>query len=309
MVYLLTYYYSGLPLPPFEMDLRRMHQAMTDYGQSLSVQFIRVRGQYVENLMGRGSGNPTDLRGSWLDDPDRLIYNARNSQQRKCELQVYVCRQYLSYHFEDLELALRMTAKLGPIFRGKNGPGPFIGTRMLYDALIYLKTFQDTRSRLYLKKADFIIKKSKQLVGLGCVNIPHVLAILKAERYGVVNSKMTKEVQLAFDKAISQSARAGCLFAKALASELAFKYFLRIHDRKQEHYLHQALIAYNEWGALGIVGHLFQKYGQCLGELKKEAETLVVSTTSSGGVLARSRIEKLMSSSSSKHFDLNGLVG
>lgn len=178
---------------------------------------------------------------------------------------------------------------------------------MLYDGLVYLGRFQETKFRLYLKKADFIIRKGKKLVGLGCVNIPHVLAVLQAERLAVINRKKTKEVQLAFDKAIAQSARAGCLFARALANELAFKYFHRIDNLKQEHYLYQALVSYNEWGALGIVKHLLEKYGHCLGEMKKDAQSLVVSTNSSGGVLARSRIEKLMSSS--KHFDLNDLSG
>lgn len=126
MAYMLTYYYSGLPLQPFEVDLRRMHQAMMECGQNLSIAFIEVRGQCLENLMGRGTGNPTDLTGSWLGDPDQLIADTRVQKQRKCEIQVYVCRQYLAYHFEDLQLALRMSDKLGPIFGSPNGTGVFV---------------------------------------------------------------------------------------------------------------------------------------------------------------------------------------
>jgi len=296
LVYIYCYYYCGLPLWPMYLDMMKMMQVLMDYGQVLGVSLLQIRGQLVQNLMGKGYGNPTDLKGDLLD-PDTQMIKWKEQKQEKGILLFYVSRQYLAYYFEDLELAEKMTYKLPRYWRGGGGPGLFLSTRLLFDGLIFLGRYKVSLKRRYLRKADLTLKECKNLVGLGCVNLPNVTALLEAERATAVEPKNTRKIQQLFDRAISLSGRTGFLSVQAMANELAFKYFQGRDPEWSKTYLYLSLELYSRWGAAGKVKQLMDKYGHHLGDKRQEAQSFLVPSRTEGGLRGRQRFESLRSSS------------
>jgi hypothetical protein len=159
MMYLLIYFYCGLPLPAVNSDVLQLDQLLDgklcyrgrlfaplfavrlsmfrsysesdvvfdhlliDYGQILPRALLRCHGQAIQNLMGLGHSEPYNLIGDLFDqDLELKLYNEENHGNLYDH--VHECRLFLAYLFGDLDLANCMAQKLPSTFTfGSRGPG------------------------------------------------------------------------------------------------------------------------------------------------------------------------------------------
>ena len=283
------------PLGPLNEDILRLQQLLMDLGQTLSLSLLQCKGQYVQNLMGKSKGKPTELSGS-LFDPEKWVKKWSETGNEKAVLHYQMCQMHLAYYFDDLELAGRIAAKLKIGFKDETGPGPWAPGRLMFHGLVFFALFKSTGKRRFLRKANQTIKICSGLAKIGCINVAPALSLLQAEQMASLHPDKSDDVQSAFEKAIVMSGRTGVLNIRALSNELAFKFF-QDHDKlKATAYLRESIDVYAQWGCNAKVTQLMRKHGALLGSKEKSMASILSSATSkscSSGILARPRFDSL----------------
>lgn len=253
-IYQTHYYYCGLPLNTGEKDLRAFIKQMKEYGQKKELSQYLPLWQMMLNLMSK-SENPTLLTGDAMDQ----------AEFEQSSLGVVVMKSYrmqLAYYYDELELAGSLMDDLRP--HSNSFVAPFFQiARRFFFALIRMgvarKAPMNKRKKLLQKIKKEDIDWLEERVSAGAINCLHKLYILKAEMATFDSGKDV--IKKAFEQAIMTSSRAGFSQDEALANELAASYFLSVGDfPNASDYLTRAHEKYSQWGALGKVKQLEQKY-------------------------------------------------
>ena len=257
--YLALYLCSGLPLGPLLHDTAKYRQEMLDYNQILTYQILAPYQQCFANLMGM-SASPVILEGEYIHLESFLsdVHEYLNSHALSS---VYKCRLHLAYHFDDLDIAY----KVSNILRGQvleaEGPSIFLPGIIFLKGLTSLALARSTGKRKHKREGGRALKRLERWAKGGAVNCVHLLLIVKAESAAVKKGTRGEDVRAAFDLAIRVCGRSGFVPDKALACERAGVYHVVHGDEyNASFYLGQAVDLYSEWGALGKVEFLKKKF-------------------------------------------------
>jgi hypothetical protein len=170
--------------------------------------------------------------------------------------------------------------------------------------LAYYGLYKCTKKSHFRRKGDRCKNLMEKFLSLGCVNVPHLVELLRAEQATINLSNKTEEVRAMFDKSIVWSGRAGFLANQALANELAFAYF-KEENRDlgwAKSYLYEAIELYNRWGAKAKVRQLVNEYGWLLDNKEQPTSAFLNNEPSdeckNTGILSRPQFHRLSHDSS-----------
>jgi predicted ATPase len=258
MGYSIVYYHCGLQLDPIEKDMRRFAEVLEDYGQTYYLAIYKPLLQFIFNLMGQ-SDDPKILTGEAMDQEEYFQMCTKTQNQRGLQL-LRLTRMFLAYFLNDLQLANRMAAKLDPPV--KDGPVPYLGPRFLFEGLIAFGLAKSTgRRRRYRSRGLRFLRKLEKFVDEGNNNCHHMMLLLRAELASLDND-VSREVQVAYDKAIRSAGRMGFMHHQAVGNELAGVYFLEQRNDRTwaSTYLTRSWELFDQWGAKPKTQHMEEKY-------------------------------------------------
>eukprot|EP00978_Attheya_sp_CCMP212_P048515 scaffold532450_cov102-Attheya_sp.AAC.1 len=249
-IYLQLYFYTGLPLAPFERDLRDFCGKMDEYNQAHTLFCTLPYWQGVLNLMGN-SKNPTELTGEVMNQSEFLQKCEETNDERGKQI-VWSVRLQLAYYFGDMDLAWDMAKRLWELEQKEADTSLTAYSLAFFSALVSLELSRrqgNRKRRKYRKHALKCIKKMRAWVKAGAINFTHKLVLLQAEYGSLISSP--DETKKAYNSAIAMAGRSGFMQDCALANERAGMFFARTGDSFwAREYLTRAQELYKEYGAL-----------------------------------------------------------
>ena len=261
-LYQVHYYYCGMPLASGEQDIRAFCKQMEEYQQYKELKTYQPLWQTMLNLMGK-SESPTEMTG------DAMI-QAEFLEGKMGVVVMHSYRLQLAYYFGDLVLAQEMMSKVRPHSNSFTAPFFQVARRFFFALVLMGLARQESsnkRKRIaLLKESAKDIQWLECRVRKGAINCLHKLLILKAEYETFVEVRKKKMVAppdmvKEYDKAIKAAGRSGFIQDEALANELAAMHFLSLCDLdRASWYITKSVQLYNEWGALGKVRQLEDRF-------------------------------------------------
>ena len=251
-------YLSGLSLKKIEEDLVVYVDLCAQCKQEMWMVMTGLQLQLVRNLMGK-STNPLMITceldfslvgGGGLTKSSQAVYT--------CLAMLYGL--VLSYHFDDLPLALE-TAKHCGISEKLIKPAPGVFFYRFYDGMVALKAARTIKKkkRKNIRQGRQAITKLEKMAHHCPENNMHKLSLLKAELMDL-QGNTTKAVDL-YSKAIHHAVEQGVLEVEALACECFGLALERWGDKSSANeYLKRAVEKYEEWGASGLASFKQKQY-------------------------------------------------
>jgi predicted negative regulator of RcsB-dependent stress response len=130
---------------------------------------------------------------------------------------------------------------------------------IVFVALSHYEVYKKTKKRSHLRAARKYTKIINGWVENGNINCAPGLALLKAEEVSLTGDLL--KIKEAYDDAIGIADRDGFRQYEALATERAGLVFKGKGDKKRAiAYLRQSCLLYEQWGAMGKVEDIQQKY-------------------------------------------------
>lgn len=260
--YAMLYIFCGLPLPPFDKDLRNYCGQLVLCRQNNPLAFMLVIMGLVTNLRGES------------EDPLNITWEScKNSFKRSHKMyfedfdcspssNIYLqCMQmFNAYIFCDMNLAKEAAERAN--FGRLPGRTHFCNLMHTFlEGLVYVSLYRQYKTRRYLKVLDRTIKELKGLAKKKVANCIGMLTLLQAERASLFVSASKDGVRALFDKAISQFARSGFTHFAAIANERAGEFMIHWCDEFWgKHYINEATLLFDEWGAVAKVATMLEKY-------------------------------------------------
>jgi len=259
-IYLQLYFYTGLPLQPYERDLNDFCMKMDEYKQEATLHVTLPYWQCALNLMGRAEKDPTELTGEVMDQAEYLETSEESNDERAKQI-VLSLRLQLGYYFGDLDLAQNMSKKLWKDFESKEEDTSLTSYGLtFYSALVSLEMARHKKTRKHKAHARKCIKKMESYVNAGAINYVHKLLLLQAE-YASLYRNASDEIKKMFEAAISAASRSGFVQDCALANERAGIFFGDFGDQFwASEYLTCAHELYEEYGAKAKANQLETSY-------------------------------------------------
>jgi len=124
-----------------------------------------------------------------------------------------------------------------------------------------------TKKTKYMAQAKRIHKELTNSLKNKNPNSLHCLSLLNAEKAALTNKKNREDdVRKQYNDAISMSTRGGYVHDTALAQERFADYlYSSVGDLQEAKYhLEKSIQRYTNWGAMGVVEHLHNKYHDVL---------------------------------------------
>lgn len=255
----------------------RFVEMLEHFGQADQLAVYKPTVQLIAQLMNLNDGkeasavNPLESARLDAHKLGGIISITLPEECSKLEKQFFYRQQMvLAYYLDDIELANKMSSKLGDPFI--EGPVSWLPPRLYFQGLVAVAMFRSTRKRCYHKQAKSCLQKLRRFTHEGNVNCHHMFLILEAESLSLstYNKKLKRthiaSVCGAYNKAIVSAGRLGFLNDQALANELCGAYCLTVVEDASlaSIYLTRAHHLYVRWGATGKVKQLDHKYGTYL---------------------------------------------
>ena len=260
-MYVMMYYYSGLPLGPLLDDSSAFGVQLDRYNQESMFMPVQIYKQTVMNLLGR-SANPVILTGTAMDQDESLrIANACNEMNKVQPLWFQL--NQLGFYFGDMDVAAKYGERL---WNRKRASGPMfhVPAYLMFLSLTAMEMARRTGKRTYRYNARKHTKQLSAWIKKKALNAQHKLLIVLADR--ARDRKSSEVVKTMFDDAIRSARRSGFTQDAALANELAGKHFLSVRDDfLASCYLSTAQELYDDWGATAKVDQMDATYRFLLG--------------------------------------------
>jgi len=264
LCYVLCYYAAGMPLgSSLGSKLRLFERACVELGQESFLLFFRLSRQFYLNLAGKsddgkksmkvgaGAPDPAAFEGEVFNEDEalgKLDGNARKMALRD----VSVFRLILALIFRDDSTAEAMVERLVsyPFF------DLFVVMQHLHLAFVGLALLtlgKEGKLKEHAKLAKKIKKHMKALDKAGSPNARPVYLCLEAS---------SRPGRASYDKAIAACSHARMIHLEAMMNERCGLYFQERGDDNDlmREYLTNAILGYNDWGALAKVNRLKEEF-------------------------------------------------
>ncbi|WP_421658992.1 trifunctional serine/threonine-protein kinase/ATP-binding protein/sensor histidine kinase [Leptothermofonsia sp. ETS-13] len=257
-------YLIGRELSHLEKEISAYSHILSSFKQTTTLNYCQIYWQAVLNLLGRVK-NPCILSGEVYDEAQALpLLLAANDITGLHYF--YLHRLILCYIFRDIDQALENAAKSREFLTGGTGFAT-VPIFYFYDSLTALAASSKTQSMdKLLACVEENQSRLKHWAHHAPMNYLHKFFLVEAERYRVLGQ--TTEAIEYYDRAIAEADKNGYLNDRALAYELAAKFYLAWGKEKiAQVYLADAYYSYARWGAVAKINDLENQYPQLLNSI------------------------------------------
>mmetsp|Transcript_27823 Transcript_27823/g.67361 ORF Transcript_27823/g.67361 Transcript_27823/m.67361 type:complete len:1915 (+) Transcript_27823:417-6161(+) len=260
--YLLSFYYSGLPLDSLLEDAERFVEQMEDYKQSSTLSAVVPLQHMLLCLSGEMNHSAGVLeaeeyiKGLPLSDEIRMNgFDAIKSYSLQRHLFVGDIQNATPY-YEELKDRPMGIVEASVLYQ----------TRIFYFALICFANQRKKDNALFKTRGKAYMDTIRHLVvGGGAANLAHKILLLEAEYATTNQSNLDQDSILKkYEQAIVAASRAGYLQDGAISSVFCALYCmkeLKSHEDAKFH-MARARDMYSAWGAHAIAQRLSKRYPQ-----------------------------------------------
>ncbi len=256
--------FLGCHLERISQTIEKYAPTLARLNHTIALHWTQLTQQVVANLLGRDK-NPCRLQGPFFDETKMLPLQIK-ANERNGIFQYYLSKLILALLFEKYDDAGENAALADKY--GDGGVGnPMHPPFFFYKAILLLeKCPLEARSeqKKFLRQIDSCRKKLKKWSHWAPMTYRHKWYLVEALYWA--QHKNDLQAMHCFDRAIELADENRFIHEKAIANELAAKYYLKQSKLKiARTYLCDARHAYTEWGARAKVTHLDLKYEFLLG--------------------------------------------
>ncbi|BAB72843.1 trifunctional serine/threonine-protein kinase/ATP-binding protein/sensor histidine kinase [Anabaena sp. FACHB-709] len=271
--YTLYLYLSGTELYSLEQEMSSYAQAIAQFKQKTSLNYLNIYYQSVYCLLG-DTENQLQIKGHIYDEEVMLPIHQQASD-RPAIYHLYINKLILCYLFCDYEQAIKHAEIAEQYLDGVLGIYVVV-LLPFYDSLarlaLYPHTTVDIQQEI-LHKVSENQAKIKQWADYAPMNHQHKFYLVAAEQNRVLGKYL--EAMNYYDLAIAEAKENKYLQEEALASELAAKFYWESGKEKiAQVYFTDAYYAYTRWGAIAKVKDLEQRYPQMFALLSRRSNLI-----------------------------------
>jgi predicted ATPase/signal transduction histidine kinase/DNA-binding NarL/FixJ family response regulator len=283
-------FFAGKELIQFERELATYADAVRQISQETALNSIKICWQAVLTLMGR-SQNQCQLKGEVYDEEEMLPLHQQTNDQLAIHY-LYLHKLALCYGFENYPEALKHIPHIESSF-GASAGQPTAIIFYFYDSLVRVAVYSETsqsEQQDILNRVQTNQEKIQKWAHYAPMNYLHKYYLVEAERHRVLGEKL--EAMEMYDKAIALAKENDYINEKALAHELAAKFYLSWgKEAIAQLYMQKAHYAYQVWGAQRKVDDLEEKYPYLLTgtSARSRSQTTVNQITNSLTTTSHSR--------------------
>ncbi|MBC7879632.1 MAG: response regulator [Anaerolineales bacterium] len=273
-------YAAGRELNELEREMAKNAVIINNLKQESIINYYNLYYQCVLNLLGKG--NDTRFLKGPAYDADKMAPRHLAADERSILLNVFLHPMILNYLFGDPKTALEYAEKTKPYLNG--GIGAYASVmHPFYESLIHIalwNMYSEEERKSKLKLIQVNQKKLMKWMKFSLGNTNHKITLINAElariqgEHGKAREYYDEAAKLAHENHFMQ--------IEALAYELAGKFYLeRAQEQLAQHYLRNAVYAYQQWGAVAKVRDLEETYPLLLVQEKSSRSTTSSSTSKS----------------------------
>lgn len=261
----------GKPLGELRENMAFYSQSIEQMKQETSLHLNGIFYQTALNL-SVPMDNPTVLRGEIYDENKMLpVYRKAGEKTAPCCL--YFEKLFLCYLFGDFENAKQNAAICKQYLPGCIGTF-YIPLLYFYESLALIALYPDTKEsekKAMIKQVHKNQKKIKKWAYYAPENHLHRVMLTDAEKFRVLGK--IEKAMAKYDQAVKTAGDHGFVHEKALAQELAFKFYMSLSKKTiAKAYLAEALENYARWGAQNKVEDLLKKHSKVIAEFYNPGE-------------------------------------
>jgi predicted ATPase/GAF domain-containing protein/tRNA A-37 threonylcarbamoyl transferase component Bud32 len=299
--------FVGQELTELASEIAAYDLAVSKLKQQSTLNYLKIYGQAVLNLMGRAE-NPYRLIGESYHEEIMLpLHLEANDRYALCAL--YVNKLFLCYLFGEYHQAVDNATVAQQYLDGATAT-LLIPLFNFYDSLAHLAVYDSVSSsgqQQILARVAAHQRKMQKWADHAPMNYLHKFYLVEAEQHRIQGCYV--EAMDFYDRAIESAKENEYINEEALANELAAKFYLDWGKVKiAKTYMSEAYYLYCLWGAMAKVKDLEAKYRQLLGKSsvsgsmtdKLRTTTNTVTETPSGEVLDLATIIKASQAISSE---------
>ncbi len=259
LVYGFTGFFAGIELEVLDQELARYDLVLGEFYQFSAKIYIDIIWQTVLNLRDYSSKSDV-LRGVAYDE-EIMLPKHEQELELTAIAQVYTCKLLLSYLFGNYNHCQDYIEKVKPYLMTISGI-MFYGVYHFYSALTYLALWEDINSQgNILKEIRYHQGILKQWADNAPMNYAPKWHLVEAEKQRILGNKA--EAIDHYELAISLSEQYNFINIRAIANELAGKFYLSWGKKKlAQYHLQESFYNYGLWGATAKINDLEEKYPQ-----------------------------------------------
>lgn len=264
--------YSGQILEVVEKEIDININRLQKIKQNLSIIWIKVFGQVVQNLQGKCE-DVLQFKGDYFDE-DKILPTIQDIGDIQGLQAFYLAKMVMNYYFKNYSTAIECVQKI------EENIGSFGGTIDLaifyfYDSLVRLAahfTLTKEEQNENLERVNKNQARMSTWARLAPMNFLHKFYLVQAELYKVTGNY--NKARECYAKSINLSKENEYLNDEALAYELAGKFYLDGYKGDTAKlYLTEARNKYRLWGAVAKVKELEDNYPNIFLENKEVIDT------------------------------------
>ena len=256
-------FFVGMPLDQIIEEYSKYHSDLKNFRQKSVIQEYEFWLQFLVTLSG-GTEGKLLIKGEICDEND--YFSEIKEMNHHSALTYYTVAKELLYYLYDLP---HMTIEVAE--EGEKYVDGVMG--MLFDPayhfyyslalLAHYSKVDGEKEKEYLKKVKVNQKKMKNWADAAPMNFEHKYLLVEAEKARIKGE--TGDAMRLYENAITLARKNGYIHEKAMANELAAKFYLEEGMEKVAGlYMREARHGYEEWGAGAKVTDMEVKYPELL---------------------------------------------
>jgi len=258
---IVTLYMGGKPLKFIEEQCQASISQMDELKEEEQASCLRMFWQLFFNLMG-SSNSTIELCGEAINEQEVVFTDASHA----AFVVVKIIASSLSGRYE---LGAHLNIEKGDkqYLMIKGGINPAFMFWFHRSLCLYAMARKNKKKRRhYMAQAKLIRKEFTKSLKNKNPNVLHYVILLKAEQAALKRKRDQENVRKLYNDAITTAARGGYVHDAALAQERFADFLLNeVGDTEGATYhIEEAIQRHTNWGAMGIVEHLRDKYQDVL---------------------------------------------
>ena len=262
--YCVHLFLSGWELPDIEKSMAELDPIAKATGVQAGYHFMRLYRQVVANLLN-GAADPCRLAGSFYDEEKMLAIDTEADNKGR-DFGLYNCKLLLCLLFRQPARAVKNADRVQAVLEGATTLGSGVPSFYCWSSLACLACYADAGSdekEQILKRVEDAQAQLRRWARQSPLNYRHKYDLVKAVRHWVLGQDAAA-MEL-FDRVIKMAADGSFLQDKAMANELAARFYLE-KDRFAiaRAYMTEARYTYLRWGAASKVRDLDETFPELL---------------------------------------------
>jgi serine phosphatase RsbU (regulator of sigma subunit) len=262
--YCVHMFLSGWELPEIEKTMAEHDPIAKATGVQSGYHFMRLYRQVVANLLN-SAADPCRLAGNFYDEEKMLAIDTEADNKGR-DFGLYNCKLLLCLLFQQPVRAVKNADRVQEVLEGATNLGSGVPAFYCWSSLARLACYPDAGSeekRRILKRVEDTQAQLRRWARQSPLNYRHKYDLVNAVRHWVL--RQDSAAMELFDRVIKLAGDGGFLHDKAMANELAARFYLE-KDRVSiaRAYMTEARYAYLRWGAASKVRDLDETFPELL---------------------------------------------